>query len=126
MAKKPIYLGFNTVNRISPPFTLTDIELVKQDLSNAFHTRKGERVMLPNFGSNIPLYMMDPFDSITEKAIIDDAINVISQEPRVELSSVSASNTLHTMTLNITLFFLPNRNPEVLYVEFKRQMGEEV
>lgn len=126
MATKPVYVGFNTVGRISPPFTLTDIELVKQDISNTFHTRKGERLMMPTFGSNIPLYMMDPFDTITEKAIIDDAINVISQDPRVELVNISSSNTLHSMTLTIILFFLPNRNPETLYVEFKRQMESAI
>lgn len=126
MATKPVYVGFNTVGRISPPFTLTDIELVKRDISNVFHTRKGERLMMPNFGSNIPLYMMDPFDSITEKAIVDDAINVISQDPRVQLSNISASNTLHSMTLTIVLLFLPNKHPETLYVEFKRQMEEAI
>jgi len=48
-----IFKGFSTVNKVKAPYTLTDMALVKQDLLNEFNTRKGERVMRPNFGSII-------------------------------------------------------------------------
>ena len=37
---KPTYIGFSTINSLSPPYSLTDIELIKQDLLNAFNTKK--------------------------------------------------------------------------------------
>ena len=45
-----IFRGFSTVDTVKAPFSLSDMELVKRDLLNEFNTRKGERVMRPNFG----------------------------------------------------------------------------
>lgn len=125
MIKSPTYIGFNTVGKLSPPFSLTDIELVKQDLQNAFHTKKGERVMLPQYGSNIPFLLMDPFDDITENAIIEDAISVIETDPRVVLVEINAVNSEHTMQLQIQLLFNPGKTASTLFVSFERQGQEE-
>ena len=34
-------------------FSITDIELIKQDLFNHFYTRQGERLMNPTYGTII-------------------------------------------------------------------------
>ena len=41
---------------------------------NHFGTRKGERVMVPEFGTIIYDMLMEPMDSKVKKLIIDDAI----------------------------------------------------
>lgn len=115
-----VYKGFNTVSKNVPSFTLTDTEIVKQDILNHFMTRKGERVMLPNFGSKIHDYLMDPFDDITVDAILEDAKTVISSDPRVELIDMNVIELDHTLRLEIQLMFLPFENAETLFVDFKR------
>jgi len=118
MTKKTYFVGFNTVDSIQAPFTLVDIELVKRDLLNIFHTRMGERVMLPNFGSRIHDLLMDPFDNVTKQAIIDDAIRVIRLEPRVELVDIAVDSQDQTIVIEIVLNFVPQKVKDTLYVNF--------
>ena len=46
------YKGFSTVAGVKSN-QLYDLDIIKQDLINHFYTRKGERVMNPDFGSII-------------------------------------------------------------------------
>ena len=59
MARKPYFIGFNTIDNPQPPFTLTDINLVKRDILNHLETNLGERVMLPTYGSRIHQLLME-------------------------------------------------------------------
>lgn len=115
---KPFFVGFNTVDKPLPPYSLTNIELVKRDILNQFYTLPGERVMLPGFGSNIPKILMDPFDSITETAIVEDAIRVVQSDPRVELVNIEVFTEDQAITLVITLNFVTESTQEDLFVTF--------
>jgi phage baseplate assembly protein W len=123
MAKR-YFVGFSTVDNTTPPFSLTDIELVKRDILNQFQTIKGERVMLPAFGSDIPLLLMNPLDEITIDAIISDAITVVSSEPRVSLVDIQQEVTEQSLLLNITLYFIPQAVQGTLFVQFDLQTQE--
>ena len=68
--RAPYFVGFNTVNQPNPPYSLTNIDIVKRDINNQFATPMGERLMLPDFGTNIYSYLFDPFDDYTKNAII--------------------------------------------------------
>lgn len=114
----PFFIGFNTIDNPSPPYTLTNIELIKRDILNQFYTIPGERVMLPSFGSRIPVLLMDPFDSITQDAIIEDAIRVVQSDPRVQLVNINVYTEDQAITLVITLVFLPESRQEDLFVNF--------
>ena len=61
-----IFKGFSTVDKIRAPYSLFDQELIKRDLLNEFQTRRGERLMKPNFGSIIHDLLMEPEDTITD------------------------------------------------------------
>lgn len=119
-----VYIGFSTVNKTKPPFKLYDIEVVKQDIINHFHTRRGERVMMPEFGSVIHDLLMNPFDDITRSEILEDARNIIDQEPRVELVEMNTVSTEHTFRLEIELIFKPQETAEILFVEFEKKDSE--
>ena len=62
----PYFVGFNTVNQPNPPYSLTNIGLIKRDINNQFATPMGSRVMLPNFGTRIFELLFDPFDEYTK------------------------------------------------------------
>jgi len=40
----------------------SDLELIKSNLRQLLQTSRGERVMLPNFGTNLKKYLMEPLD----------------------------------------------------------------
>lgn len=43
----------------------TDLDLIKNNIRQLLLTSRGERVMLPNFGTNLKNYLMEPLDQST-------------------------------------------------------------
>ena len=111
MSDPVIYKGFSTANWIkNKSCVLNNIELVKRDLLNHIYTIKGERIMMPNFGTRIPTLVFEPNDEITRSIIATDLTSVFTYDPRVKLIS------LNVMTL-------PDNNAiialaDLLYLEF--------
>lgn len=84
----PLYRGFSTASYLlnkQNGLSLTNQELVKQDLMNHIQTIKGERVHLPNFGTRIPLLAFEPLDQKTLAIVREDLKAVIDYDPRVKL-----------------------------------------
>ena len=116
--RKPYFVGFNTVGQPNPPYSLTNIELIKRDINNQFATPIGSRVMLPTFGSNIYSYLFDPFDEYTKNAIIEDAVRVIQSEPRVELVSIDTFQQDQALNVVMVLLFKPESITDSMFVTF--------
>jgi phage baseplate assembly protein W len=99
MARSP-YRGFSTFDHLLAPskgFTLTDVQLINRDLLNHINTIKGERVMMPNFGTRIPLMAFEPLDQATVDVIEEDLRAVFAYDPRVVL-------------LDLAVVMLPDNN----------------
>ena len=118
------FIGFNTVDNLLPPYTLTDIDLVKQDLLNHLHTPVGSRVMLPTYGSHIYDYIFEPFDDYTKNLIIEDVTNIVTSDPRLRLMDVQISQTEHAIALNIVLLYVPQNVTTSLYTSFSTAISE--
>lgn len=102
------YLGFSTFGN-KRGFQLTGKDLITRDLLNHIYTLKGERVMLPDFGTRIPLMAFEPLDELTLAAVDEDLRAVFEYDPRVEL-------------IALVVFALPNNNAivavaDVQYIE---------
>lgn len=109
-----IYRGFSTHEYIkNKTFKMTDLELVKIDLLNHIFTRRGERVMMPQYGTRIPDLAFEPLDDITISVLEEDLKSVFASDPRVSLvqltttpnydtNSVTATATLLYIELNLT------------------------
>jgi phage baseplate assembly protein W len=111
------FIGYSTVNSKSSN-VLVNAELVKQNLTNAFNTRLGERIMEPHLGSRIWSLIMEPLDIITIDAIREDAERIIRQEPRVTLVSIDILEQSHGIILDIILNYM-NISTEKLYLSFE-------
>ncbi len=119
-----LFRGYSTVNAGPKNNEINDIELIKRDILNHFYTRKGERVMYPNFGSIIWDLVFEPLDETNKDAIITDAIDIVSQEPRVELSNVRVTEFEHGIRLEIDVVYKPFDAIGTLDVEFDRRARE--
>lgn len=117
-----IYKGFNTVGKVKPPWGDTDINIVKQDLYNHFMTRKGERVMLPEFGSVTHDYLFDPLDDLTRNDIIEDSRSIIAQDPRVELITIQVDEFDNGIRIDMELLFVPQDTADHLVIDFERNL----
>jgi len=118
ITRKPFFVGFNTVNQPNPPYSLTNLELVKRDILNHFATPMGSRVMLPSFGTRIFEYLFDPFDEYTRNAIIEDAVRVVASDPRVELVSVDVFQEDQALNVIMVVLFKPESVTDNLFVTF--------
>jgi phage baseplate assembly protein W len=121
-----IFKGFTTLDRVKAPFTITDQELIKRDLLNEFYTKKGERVMRPNFGSIIWDLLMDPSDNTLVSRVTEDIQRIVAKESRVELVDLTVYVADHAISADVLLKYLPFNNSESLYLLFEKQINEGI
>lgn len=106
---KALYRGFSTASQEETrgrSFSTVNVETVKRDLMNHIYTIPGERVMLPKFGTRIPLMAFEPLDEYSIQIIKDDLKMVIDYDPRVRL-------------IDIAVLPLPDNNAIVALVDIE-------
>lgn len=81
------YHGFSSAQYLSTKqnMTVTGIAAVKRDLMNHIFTRKGERLMMPRFGTTIPDLTFEPIDDTTVQEVRDQLTYVFNYDPRVRI-----------------------------------------
>jgi phage baseplate assembly protein W len=112
-----VFTGFSTYNR-TKRYTLTDFELVKQDIFNHFNIRKGEKLQRPEFGTSIWDLLFEPFSNEISSAIDREVRQIVSQDPRVKLEKVNVSTYDNGINIAISLVFVPLNLGDVLYLKF--------
>lgn len=119
------FKGFSTIDRIRAPYTLEGRDLVKRDLLNTFYTKKGERVMRPEYGSIIWDILMNPDDTATEKEIREDVLRILDAEPRVEHLATTIVYMDHSIRIEIDIKYVLLNDSDTLYLEYTRGIEEE-
>lgn len=77
---RPAGINFPFINHPSgfPKLVLPDA-IYAQSIEQILLTRKGERVMLPEFGSNLLKYLFENNDQSTANAVIDEVRDAIAR-----------------------------------------------
>ena len=103
-----LYNGMSLDTTLNNGFRKTDSDLIKIDLLNHLFTRKGERLMMPNFGTSIQDLLFEPMDQLLETRIGNEIQTVIDYDPRIELinMSVNADEDRNKLTIEILLRFI--------------------
>ena len=109
--KKIWYKGFSSHNyEYNKSFTLVNRKLVDRDLLNYIFTPLGTRIMMPFWGTRIPLILFEPMTSDTVNIIQQDLNTVIEFDPRVALINnqliVTPDFNNHTITATALLQYL--------------------
>ena len=81
------YKGFCTRNyeESGGEFSTYNVKCVEDDLLNEIFTIQGERVMMPGFGTRIPLLVFELADTVTMNVIREDITKVVNHDPRVDM-----------------------------------------
>ena len=116
-----LFRGFNSIDKISPTTEIFDIELVKRDLLNHFHTIRGERVMRPNFGSIIWDLLFEPFDDIIREEVVADVETIIGFDSRVTLQQIDVVEFEHGLRVNVAVIYHPLEAIGLFEVDFDRR-----
>ena len=114
------YKGFSTVAGVKSN-QLYDLDIIKQDLINHFYTRKGERVMNPNFGSIIWDMLYEPMDESTKEEIEEDTKRIINADPRVKLESTRIEEFENGLVVNVTMNTIPFNKRINLQLDFEKE-----
>ena len=115
-----VYRGFSSVAGVKSN-QLYDVALIKQDLLNHFYTRKGERVMDPEFGSIIWDLLYEPIDESTKEDLIEDCKTIIASDPRVQLIDLILDDVGNGIRVDIQLNVLPFNQQASMQVNFERE-----
>jgi len=118
--KRKLYRGFSTINNAFGKWRQTDLEALKQDLSNHFHIKKGEKLMNPAFGSDVPLMVMEPLDERTKDATLADVQAVVNNDPRLKASAIDLREFDQGMQIHIQMVYPEYDASDVINLTFNR------
>lgn len=117
------YKGFSTLDENSTNVKLFDQEVIKQDLINQFNTRKGERVMNPNFGSIIWDLIYEPLTPAVKQQISSDIDRILASEPRVIPTLVNIVEQDYGFLLELTLTYKGLDVSDSMILQFDKKVG---
>lgn len=116
------YKGFSTVPKANKKkFGLNGATLIKQDLLNALHTRRGSRVMQPNVGNICYEYIFENLTVSDQNDIISNLTGIVANDPRVSLQSINLATATNSITVTMTILILATNQLETLVTEFNAQ-----
>lgn len=121
--KARAYRGISTVNPDNTSFKLFDIALIKQDIINLFHIRKGEKLEDPNFGTVIWDMVYEPLTTDNREFIANNVTEVINYDPRVQVNGVTVSQYESGLQIECELTYLTYNISENLRLRFDEDAG---
>lgn len=80
--KVQFYKGYSSLTPANASVKVFDLALIKQNIINTFNTRRGERVMNPNFGTIIWDILMEPMTPAIRDALNQDIKQICNSDPR--------------------------------------------
>ena len=111
------FIGYNTINQ-NKYFTLTDFELIKRDLLNAFNIRQGQVVGLPWYGTSLWDNLFENQTQDTIGAIYDEVQRVAGGDPRIYISSIEVFPQENGLLIQLELTVVPSTDSQRLSIFF--------
>ncbi len=114
------FIGFNTINQFKK-FTLTDFELIKRDLLNAFNIRPGQLPGRPAYGTTLWSFVFEPQTQETQTSIQTEVQRVAGGDPRLFVSQVDVFPQENGILLQIQITVVPTTDAKILSIFFDQQ-----
>lgn len=124
--KSQFYKGFSSLDEATSNTKLYDFDLVKQDLLNHFQTKKGERVMNPQFGSIIWDLLMEPMTDAVREALSADINRICNSDPRIVPTNIQLIEYESGYLLELTLLMVGTDQSENMRLAFDQKVGLQV
>lgn len=120
MAILKTFTGYSSLGTDKANTTLTDIDLIKRDLTNHFSIKRGEKLENPNFGTIIPYLLFEQYTDQLVAAIEDDVERIIKFDPRCRLDVISVQQTQngHGVKVSCEVTYIPFSMSDVISWEF--------
>ena len=113
----PNFKGFSTIGQYKK-FILTDFDLIKRDLQNAFSIRQGSIPGRPKVGTNIWTYIHEPNDDITRTAIKNEVQRIIELDSRLKITTLAVTYEYNTVQIAVECLAYPQASVEKFFITF--------
>jgi len=113
------FIGFNTINQ-NKYFTLTDFELIKRDLLNAFNIRQGELVGLPWYGTTLWNNIFENQTQDTIQAVYNEVQRVAGGDPRIYISSIEVFPQQNGLLIQLEITVVGTTTAQQLSIFFNQ------
>jgi phage baseplate assembly protein W len=117
------FIGYSTINQYKK-FTLTDGELVKRDLLNAFNIRQGTLPGRPGYGSTLLDYIFENQDTVTERAVTAEIQRIAASDPRIYISDLNYYPQENGVLIELQIQIVPGTTTEQLNIFFNQSTGQ--
>lgn len=124
--RRRLFVGYSTLATNSKVQQFADIDLIKRDLLNHFYTRKGERVMMPDYGCGIWDLLFEQFDEFVKDSIIDECTNVIAADSRVRLMNITVNSFDQGFSVQMDLLYVPYDVVDTFSLQFDNRTMQSV
>jgi phage baseplate assembly protein W len=116
----PTFIGFNTIGQVKK-FTLTDFDLIKRDLLNAFLIRQGELPGRPGYGTQLwNLHFENQIEPL-QAAIVNEIQRVAGGDPRIQVTDVQVFPQQNGILIQLQIVVVPTTTAEILSIFFDLQ-----
>jgi len=117
------YRGFSTTDISRDSFTLYNFDLIKQDIVNHFHIRKGEKLSDPSFGTIIWDVLFEPFTEELREAILDDVTTILNYDPRVDVARILVDSYESGIQVEADIVVIPYNLQQTMQFRFDQAAG---
>lgn len=121
--RKHYYKGFTTIEKENKTSKIYDLELIKQNILNHFNTKKGSRVMNPEFGTIIWDMLMEPLTEDNKNLLLNDLTSILSFDPRAYPLEINLTEYEHGYFIESTLQLINSDQSTVLRLAFDQKLG---
>jgi phage baseplate assembly protein W len=111
------FIGFNTQQQYKK-FTLTDFELIKRDLLNAFNIRQGQLPGRPAYGTVLWDFLFENQLEDLQTNIVTEIQRVAGGDPRIYISDTQVYPQENGILLEIELAVVPSTEAQRLSIFF--------
>lgn len=126
VGKKHIYKGFSTLDPSNLSSKLYDFDIIKQDILNHFNTKKGERVMNPEFGTIIWDLIFEPLTPDIKDLLTNDISTICNFDPRVSPTEIKINEYEQGYLVEISLLMKSTNEASRLRLAFDQKIGLRV
>ena len=111
------FIGFNTINQ-NKYFTLTDFELIKRDLLNAFNIRQGELIGVPSYGTTLWNNLFENQTQDTLNTVYEEIQRVAGGDPRIYINAIEVFPQQNGLLLQLELTVVSSTDAQRLSIFF--------
>jgi phage baseplate assembly protein W len=114
------FIGFNTIDQVKK-FTLTDFDLIKRDLLNAFNIRQGELPGRPSYGTVMWDFLFENQIEQLQRDIEREIQRVVGGDPRVQVDQLVVYPQNNGILVQLEVSTVGGVDAELLSVFFDLQ-----